>query len=215
MIYANANFAFLGILKELKANGVRKKDSIFIPNYGFYIMNPMDNEITCSFRRWNKQYADREYKWYLSRNRSVKELKKYAKIWDNMHSGDDIVNSNYGYQWNRENQLGKIVEKLIADKETRQAVVTIYDGKEQHLYKYDTPCTLNIGFSIQDSALNMTVIMRSNDVWYGFCNDQYCFSSLQRDVASLLRLQIGWYYHFAMDMHIYKEKSHFLSKINL
>ena len=29
----------------------------------------------------------------------------------------------------------------------------------------------------------MCVVMRSNDLWFGFCNDQYCFSKLQELVA--------------------------------
>ena len=78
---------------------------------------------------------------------SVEEIKQKAKIWDSMHSGDNIVNSNYGWQWNRNNQLEKIIDKLYVNKDSRQAFITIYDGKEIDQYSFDTPCTLNIGFN--------------------------------------------------------------------
>ena len=49
--------------------------------------------------------------------------------------------------------------------------------------------------------------MRSNDIWYGFCNDQYQFSSLQKMIARKdCILTIGWYYHHAHNMHLYNDK---------
>jgi thymidylate synthase len=51
----------------------------------------------------------------------------------------------------------------------------------------------------------MTVTMRSNDLVFGFCNDQYCFSNLQKMVALRLKKEVGWYYHFAQNLHIYEK----------
>ena len=42
-----------------------------------------------------------------------------------------------------------------------------------------------------------------NDLIFGFCNDQYCFSQLQKYVASKIGATVGDYYHFAQDLHIY------------
>jgi thymidylate synthase len=81
------------------------------------------------------------------------------------------------------------------------------DGKEKSIQAHDTPCTLAIGFEITNSGkLEMEVLMRSNDLWFGFCNDQYCFSELQKIVAKELKLPIGTYYHYASDMHLYTNK---------
>lgn len=43
----------------------------------------------------------------------------------------------------------------------------------------------------------------SNDIYFGFCNDQYCFSKLQKMVAKEVGLKIGTYYHFAVNLHLY------------
>ena len=48
-------------------------------------------------------------------------------------------------------------------------------AKEHKFYSKDTPCTYAIQFTIVNNRLNMAVLMRSNDLWYGFCNDQYLF----------------------------------------
>jgi thymidylate synthase len=52
----------------------------------------------------------------------------------------------------------------------------------------------------------MTVLMRSNDLWFGFCNDQYCFSKLQELIANKLNINVGWYYHFANNLHLYENQ---------
>lgn len=206
--YKTADAAFKNLYDRIHFKGFdfdhgKGNTGMRLFNEGFYILRPWENEIRAKFRNWNPQYAKREWDWYISKNRSVEELKKYAPIWDKMHGGDNIVNSNYGYQWNRNDQLVKTL-KLLSDKPgTRQAWMTIYDGKESDDYEYDTPCTLNVGFNIIDDTLNMNVLMRSNDLWYGFCNDQYCFSNLQMQMAKLLKKKVGWYFHYANDLHIY------------
>ena len=90
--------------------------------------------------------------------------------------------------------------------DTRQATISIYDGKEIQDYSYDTPCTYAIQFTILHGRLDMCVTMRSNDLWYGFCNDQYCFSMLQGLIAHELNVEPGVYYHFAHNMHLYNDK---------
>jgi thymidylate synthase len=179
-------------------------------NEGFYIMNPLEREINTPFRSWNKNYAEYEWQWYLSADRSGEEISKKAPIWKNHMDENGNVNSNYGWQWIRGSQLDRIIDKLhfsIANlKDTRQAVISIYDGKEISEYAYDTPCTLSIHFQIINKRLCMTVNMRSNDLWYGFCNDQYCFSKLLELVAKQLEIEIGWYYHFASNIHLYNDQ---------
>lgn len=213
--FKNANHAF-EFFYDLIHNPIVSQDfsntkTIF--NVGFIIENPLDNEITCDFRKWNKDYAEAEWQWYLSGNPDATEISKRAPIWKNHMDPQGNVQSNYGWQWVRGNQLDRIIDQLIVSKvnktDTRQAVITFYDGKEIDNYAYDTPCTLSAHFQIVQNKLCMTIIMRSNDLWYGFCNDQYCFSKLLEMVANKVGIEVGWYYHFASNMHIYNE---FLNK---
>jgi len=99
-----------------------------------------------------------------------------------------------------------VINMLKANPETRQAAISIYDGKEITNYSNDTPCTYAVQFTILNGKLNMSVVMRSNDLWYGFCNDQYQFSNLQMYVAYQLNLPVGTYYHFAHNLHLYNDK---------
>ena len=210
-IYMNSTAAFEDLYNSIMEHGFNTEIGTKAAyNVGILIVNPKDRIIKTPWRKFSEKYAEREWSWYLSGDRSVEEIKKYAPIWDNMHSGDNIVNSNYGWQWMRNGQLDKCIKQLKENKHTRQAWLSIFDGKEKDDYKFDTPCTLAVGFDIVLNKLQMTVLMRSNDLIYGFCNDTYCFSKLQEMVADELGIDVGRYYHFAHDMHIYNK--HFKMK---
>ena len=176
-------------------------------NQGFLIKKPWLRIIDNEKRKFNMPYAQAEWEWYLSGDPNVDKLGeiygKVPQIWERMSDADGEVNSNYGYQWKRGYQLDKVVHTLRADPNTRQAAISIYDGKEISRYRYDTPCTYAVQFTVVKGKLNMCVVMRSNDLWYGFCNDQYCFSKLQELVSKRTEYEIGTYYHFAHNLHLY------------
>ena len=208
--FYNANHAFNYYHDLIIRKGIDFDNTKAIFNCGFYIENPLDNHIVNEERDWKHEYAEAEWQWYLSGDPSIDKLGKiYGKIppiWERMADAKREVRSNYGWQWNREDQLDQVIDKLKNKPDTRHAVVSIYDGKEIDRYTYDTPCTYAVQFTIIDNKLNMSVYMRSNDLWYGFCNDQYCFSMLHKIIAERLSMDMGWYYHHAHNMHIYNDK---------
>jgi len=214
-IFNNANSAFDHYKSQILTHGVDFDNTKALFNVGFTIENPMDNHISCEQRNWKHDYAEAEWQWYLSGDRNIKKLGeiygKVPEIWKRMANEYDEVNSNYGWQWRRSHQLDKVVDMLRGNPNTRQATISIYDGKEIHDYKYDTPCTYAVQFTIVDNKLNMCVTMRSNDLWYGFCNDQYCFSRLQLMIADKLEIRLGTYFHFAHNLHLY---NNIIEKIN-
>ena len=208
--YKNANEAYEDLLKYVPMNGIDFDNTKALFNCGFYIQNPLDNHITNKERNWKLEYAEAEWQWYLSGDPSIDKLGdiygKIPPIWERMADSDRNVNSNYGYQWNRNDQIHYVVGKLREQPDTRHAAISIYDCKEYAKYRNDTPCTYAVQFTIINNKLCMSVYMRSNDVWYGFCNDQYCFSMLQKMIAERLSIDVGWYYHHAHNMHIYNDK---------
>lgn len=210
--YYNAQEAFEDLYAVIMQEGEERSGTKTIHNVGIEIQSPLNNDINTKWRNWKKEYADYEWLWYMQGNPSAIEISKKAKIWENLMDQNGNVNSNYGYQWQRNNQLQKVIDILRNDPLSRRASISLYDGKEIDLYSKDTICTYAINF-YQDKYgyLSMQVMMRSNDLVYGFCNDQYCFSKLQKLVADVLNLKIGKYYHFVCNMHIY-EKHYNLKK---
>lgn len=204
--YYNAQEAFESLYELINIYGYKNNGTKILHDVLIDIKNPLLNDINTKWRKWNKNYADYEWQWYLSKNPNANEISKKAKLWKNIMDKNGNVNSNYGYQWNRNNQLNKIINLLKRNPSTRRASISIYDGKEIDIYEKDTPCTYSINFYInKKNKLCMQVMMRSNDLIYGFCNDQYCFSKLQGLVANELNLKIGNYIHYVCNMHIYEK----------
>ena len=211
--FKTANEAFHYFMPYIVEHGVDFDNTRALFNVGFLIEDPqwchsITNRNNVN-RDFNLKYARAEWQWYLSSDRNIKKLGelygKVPEIWKRMADEHGNVNSNYGWQWQRDNQLDNVIAMLKANPKTRQAAISIYDAKEVNYgyYTHDTPCTYAVQFTILNEHLNMCVTMRSNDLWYGFCNDQYCFSMLQQLVATELGRPVGTYYHFAHNLHLY------------
>ena len=210
--FKTASDAFHDLYWRIVRDGVDFAGTKALFNVGFEIETPNANAIIDRKvkRNWSYEYAEAEWKWYLSGDRNIAKLGElYGKvpaIWKRMADTKGNVNSNYGWQWDRNGQLDKVIGQLQNNPDTRQAAISIYDGKEMRDYSYDTPCTYAVQFTILNNKLNMSVVMRSNDLWYGFCNDQYQFSNLQMLVAHETGYDVGTYYHFAHNLHLYNDK---------
>ena len=206
--FRNADEAFQYWYQTIEHYGTDFAGTKALFNIGFQMDKPDEMMINQPWRNWKHNYAEAEWQWYLSGDNNINKLgklyRKVPAIWKRMAYEWDEVNSNYGWQWERLNQLDKVITMLRRNDETRQAAISIYDGKEIYKYEYDTPCTYAIQFTVVNNKLNMCVTMRSNDLWFGFCNDQYCFSQLQILVAEKTGYELGTYYHFAHNFHLYE-----------
>ena len=210
--FQTASDGFHDLYWRIVRDGVDFAGTKALFNVGFEIEVPNANAILDRKvkRNWSYTYAEAEWQWYLSGDRRVITLGglygKVPAIWKRMADEHGNVNSNYGWQWQRNQQLDYVIGLLRTQPETRQAAISIYDAKEWESYTNDTPCTYAVQFTVLDDKLNMSVVMRSNDLWYGFCNDQYQFSNLQMLVAKETGYKMGTYYHFAHNLHLYNDK---------
>ena len=192
--FNRANDAYEYYHDKIIREGVNFGDTKALFNVGFYIENPLDHKIENEERKWNPVYAEAEWQWYLSGDRNTAKLGElYGKV-------PEI--------WKRNDQIDYVVDLLLHQPDTRQAAISIYDCKEHDTFTFDTPCTYAVQFTIVDNKLNMSVVMRSNDLWYGFCNDQYQFSKLQHYIWGKLDagIELGTYFHFAHNLHLYNDK---------
>ena len=211
MKYLNAQNAFQDMFYKILLSGEKINNTRALHHISFQIENPIDNHITDRARNWSLEYAQKEWLWYLSENPSVSEIGKYAKLWNSLADVNGDVNSNYGYQWSRGRQLNRVISQLIFDSTTRKAAISIFDGKEYERYHKDTPCTYSIGFNVTHGKLVMLVNMRSCDLIWGFCNDQYCFSQLHQLVANSIQKPIGHVTYMIQSFHVYER--HFAMEV--
>lgn len=122
----------------------------------------------------------------------------------NFAEDNGLFHGAYGLR--TQDQYSPIIERLKADPDTRQAVVTIWNPELDLLpSKRDYPCTILHQFRIRDNKLNMSVYMRSNDVWLGAAYDFFQFTRVQLAIASVLGVAPGSYTHHVGSLHIYEQ----------
>lgn len=204
--YLEPSSAFEHLFSDIIDTGSPFAGTRALFNVSFSVEIPSLNVIKTPWRKFNKAYAEAEWQWYLSGNRDASDIAKRAPLWEKMMvPGTTEVNSNYGYFWQSNDQLLRVIEELRHNPNSRRAMIVHYDVNEIDRYKFDTPCNVVLNFYITDNRLNLTIFARSIDLVYGFCNDQYIFSKLQLSLANELALPIGNMHWFITNLHIYKK----------
>jgi len=203
-VFKNANEAFEFYYFFILGSGVDYAGTKAVFNESFTLMNPSDMVITTPERKFNQNYADYEWQWYRTGSRDASEISERAKIWKQMMiPGTTEVNSNYGYFWNYNDQLDRVINDLKKNKETRRAIVVHYLLHELDRYKYDTPCNDVLNFYVRNDKLHLTVFARSIDLVYGYCNDQYTFAKLMELVSEKTGYPVGTMHWMITNLHIY------------
>ena len=161
-------------------------------------------------RAFNWKYFAGEMAWYLHRDTDVDYIGQYSGMWSTLtNPGTNEINSNYGALVLNTEQIGWVVDSLLADNNSRQAIMFFNNPKFQFEGNKDFVCTMYANFFIRDNKLNMKVQMRSNDIFYGLTFDAPFFAFLLQSIHIKLietypDLQLGEYFHFADNLHFYE-----------
>lgn len=184
-------------------------------NESYILTNPYSNMFTNAVRSVPKRYIAGELDWYFSGSNKLEDIVKYSKFWSFICNEDQTLNSAYGYLlFKKLNAHGKTqwswaYDSLVADKDTRQAMMYFGGPDYQFDGNKDFVCTSYGQFMIRNNKLNFHVYMRSNDLIKGATFDIPFFTVLQQNMLVLLRevypdLEMGYYFHNATSLHIYE-----------
>lgn len=131
-------------------------------------------------RPFKHDYLEKETKWYMSQDLSIKGWMDDIKIWNWCASKDDkqLINSNYGWcVFSKDNgsQYDNCLEKLKTDVNTREALM-IYTRPSMHTDavengKHDFMCTVSAQVMIRNNKLEYIVTQRSCDIVTGLSFD--------------------------------------------
>lgn len=171
------------------------------------IKNPTLDNIRFPYRRkLSTDYSRAELEWYWSGNNSCQAIGEHASMWLKLTDDGKTSNSAYGYILEQKygfDQIQQVIELLKRDPESRRAVLNISDPTIDRINTKDMQCTIAVQFLLRNDELNMTVYMRSNDVFFGLPYDYIYFLSLQDYIARKLSVKTGTYTHHAGSMHMY------------
>lgn len=207
--------------KEVSPRGLPCKE---ITNFT-YTLPPRARFMCFDERKLKLDYIKQEFLWYLRGDPLDISIKFQAKMWEGLINDDGTINSNYGYFiFNPQGADGKIsnfhrvVHELIADPDSRRAVICILANSYLNSETKDYPCTCYINFHIREDQLNMMVRMRSQDAIFGMGNDAPCFSLVHELMWITLTkkypdLKLGNYFHMSDSFHVYERHYDMIKKI--
>lgn len=193
--------------------GMKIKEKI---NFQFTITNPLLALYENTRRSSQNKYIAAELYWYFSGRNDLDFISKYAQFWNTIANDNGTLNSAYGNLiFTEKNEFGYSqwewsYNKLIEDKDTRQAILHFNKPHHQYDNVKDFVCTMYGIFNIRDNKLNFSIYMRSNDLILGCATDVAFFCLLQIQMLNLLKnlypdLELGSYTHHANSMHIYEK----------
>jgi hypothetical protein len=109
-------------------------------------------------------------------------------------------------------------QSLLADKDTRQAILRFSLPEHQWNGNKDQTCTMHGNFLIRNDQLHFSVVMRSNDLTLGLVYDLPWFCSLMDKMIDELKstypnLTKGHYTHTVHSLHIYERNEEMIKKM--
>lgn len=208
---------FLDIFYYIHKNGRhtvnRKGQGLYEMRNVTLVLDP-EASTYCLGRYPSQEYLEKELDFYASGSRQLEDAVKMSKFWSKCSDDGKTINSNYGFLlFHDENKHGftqfeHAINCLRNNPDSKKAVMTLY-SKEHAYISNDNPCTLIINLYIQGDALNMQVIMRSNDLWYGLPYDLPFFMVVHYTALAMLKrtypnLELGYHIHQALNLHFYE-----------
>lgn len=196
---------YLNLCKKLYTEGEKVGNTLELNNVQITLNNIEENIV--GIRNLSASYLFGEWLWYFTARNDVNFISKFGSAWKKLTDDGVTNNSAYGYIMMKKfgfDQIGKIIDLLRADPNSRRAVINLNTPNEDVISTKDEPCTIALQFRIRNGKLYCTTMMRSNDIWLGLPYDIAFFTELQMFIADALGVKYGTYTHFDVSLHVYE-----------
>lgn len=186
------NAQWLRVLEEVLQNGnesaPRGKPILEILGYQTKIL--MSSPVmTIAERKLSYKFMCAEAAWILDGDNRVESITGFNK--NIAKFSDDGVYFAGAYGPRIVDQLTYVVDTLVADPDSRQAVIEIWRPNPRS--SKDVPCTISVQWFVRNGALHCVDTMRSSDIWLGWPYDVFNFSMLSAYIVLLIKHRnLGW-----------------------
>lgn len=215
---ANVNHAFANGLRWLVAAGLREESRngtvLVAPGPVLTVYEkPTQRVLFLPARDANPFFHLFESIWMLAGRNDLAFPKTFNSRFGAYSDDGTTIHGAYGHRWRSHfgrDQLNDIVEELDRDRNSRRAVLQMWDAaadlKKMLSGGRDVPCNTVAYFDCRGGRLNMTVSNRSNDaIWGAYGANAVHFSMLQEYLAARLGVSVGVYRQFSNNLHAYTD----------
>lgn len=178
----------------------------------FFTLNLNKNNLPIPGNRTIWPYiAAAEVAWQFLGLKDPEFIMKYApKIWKDFIENNEIK-AAYGFRWKKQfdrDQIKLSLNALKKDNSSRQCFISNWDpridGLGQNNQPKNIPCPLGFVVNIIDNKLNMSVFIRSSDVFVGLIYDILTYSLILDAFSSSLKIPKGYISFTLAHAHIYE-----------
>jgi thymidylate synthase len=212
MHYRNASAAFKGKLADVMARGdlvtVRGRTTRELRQQTITLDLPLERAIVVPHRRNNIFATIAETMWVMAGRDDVAYLEPYLPR--ALDYSDDGVTWRGAYgprlrNWQGIDQVAQVSELLRREPSTRRAVMSLFDPARDFSDSLDIPCTNWLHFTVREGLLDLSVTVRSNDLFWGFSGiNTFEWSVLQEMVAFWTQTIPGRAHYFISSLHVYE-----------
>jgi len=176
--------------------------------------------------RWNSLIH--EFKWYLSGEEHIRNLREETGIWDAWADEQGRLDTAYGRFWRRFpvpdegldgeawpdddhrwrnddgtfDQIQYVLDTLRESPNSRRLVVSAWHPANAAVSTLP-PCHYTFVFNVQGDQLNCHLTQRSGDIALGVPFNIAAYSLLTHAVAQATGFEVGEFGHTVVDAHIY------------
>lgn len=201
----NMQFGYREVIESIKQYGSvtapRDQPTLELSDFQLLLLDPSMSVPWGIGRQLNLTIASAELVQLIGGYSDLQQLTSIAPRFADFADGGRLRGA-YGPRLH--DQLPLVLRRLATDRDTRQAVATIWRPSDLAQPSRDVPCTVSLSWTIRDGVLDMHTHMRSNDAWLGMCYDVPIFTALQRSLAHVLNIGTGVYVHNVTSLHIYE-----------
>lgn len=135
---------------------------------------------------------------YADKNRVELMKKKYATC--GLVGDYKIDYGSYIYDNNGINQIEWIIDRIKNKPETKSATITLHKPGEDKL-----ACLSMIDFKYRNNLLDMTVVYRSQNIFWSHPGNMLALRRIQNDVSEALGYDMGTMELVVISAHIYED----------
>jgi thymidylate synthase len=206
---------YLDLMRHVLETGVRKPNRTGIDTlscFGYQMRFDLaDGFPLVTTKKLHLKSILYELLWFLSGDTNVKFLNEHGvTIWNDWADENGDLGPVYGSQWRSWpgsdgepiDQLGKVVDEIRRDPNSRRLVVTAWNPAEVEKMALP-PCHTLFQFYVADGRLSLQMYQRSADIFIGVPFNIASYAALLLMVAQVTGLKPGEFIHTLGDAHLY------------
>lgn len=212
---AEADFVYLGLLRDILDNGVDRGDRTGTGTRGVF-GRQLRFDLAAGFpllttKKVHLKSIILELLWFLRGDSNVRWLQQQGvTIWDEWANEEGELGPVYGKQWRSWeakdgrviDQIANVVHAIKTNPNSRRHIVSAWNPAEVDEMALP-PCHCLFQFFVADGTLSCQLYQRSADVFLGVPFNIASYALLTQMMAQVTGLKPGEFVHTFGDAHLY------------